>query len=165
MAYATKSSSAHDLRKTVSKQQPAVQPIERPIEVTSKQSKKRQTAAVPYVKYVLIFACVFAVLLTIVSSTMKVTELTSQNDQLRSEITALQSEENALNAKKEQIYNLSYVEDYAKSVLGMVKLDKSEINYVEITNEERMVISQTNTEPSIVSGIARSFNAVLEYLN
>ena len=58
------------------------------------------------------------------------------------------------------------MEDYAKNVLGMVKLDKADINYVELSLDERVsaaVPEQQNSE--LLGGISRTFNIVLEYLN
>ena len=75
-------------------------------------------------------------------------------------------DENTLNAKKEQIYNLPYVEEYARDVLGMVKLDKSQVEYVELSNPEVMTVRQeAEYSSAFLSGLAKSFNVILEYLN
>jgi len=132
----------------------------------NKNVKKQARAKIPYGKYAVIFGCVFAVLAGIIASYMTVAELTVQNDRLKSQIAMLESDENALNAKKEQIYNLPYVEEYARDVLGMVKLDKSQVEYVELSNPEVMTVRQEEEYSSaFLSGLAKSFNVILEYLN
>lgn len=137
-----------------------------------KASQRVQPAAVPYGKYAVILVCIFAVLLCIVSSYMQLSTLNTKNAQLRKEIAKLESEENALNAKKEQMYNLAYVEDYAQNQLGMVKADKSQITYVELDSGDRMVVAgirspeETAEEAAgIFSKLARSFSVVLEYFS
>ena len=124
-------------------------------------------ARIPYGKYALVAVGIFVVLAVIVFSYMKVAELTVQNDRLRSEISSLRSRENALIAKKEQLYTLSFVEEYAKSQLGMVKLDRGNVKYLELQNPERMLVSQPSEEsnPSAIAALSKSFSAVLEYLN
>lgn len=139
-------------------QQPAIEAL---------PQRKPRARAVPYGKYSVVMACVFAVLLAIVFSYMQLSALTNQNDKLKTRIATLQSEENALSAKKEQLYNLTYVEQYAKDVLGMVKLDKSQIVYMELAGGDRMEVTQTSAGhgSAFWKNIVRSFSAVLEYLN
>jgi hypothetical protein len=90
---------------------------------------------------------------------------------MRQEIVRLKDEQNALNAKKEQIYNLAYVEDYAENVLGMVKLDKSQVHYMEMDTGDRMILAAAAMEQPGTSGsdlvdrLAQTFSVVLEYLN
>jgi Septum formation initiator. len=136
-------------------------------ELRALPERKSHRRAVPYGKYCAVMACVFAVLLAIVFSYMQLAQLTNENDQLRTTISDLESEEKALSAKKEQVYNLSFVEDYAKNVLGMVKLDKSQIVYVELQKGDRMVLAETPESRGAMfwKDIVRSFSAVMEYLN
>ncbi|MEA4919502.1 MAG: hypothetical protein VB078_01070 [Clostridiaceae bacterium] len=128
--------------------------------------KRSVAKKAPYVKYFAMVVCVFATLLCILSSYSKVTELTAQTDNMKTEITKLKGDANALNAKKEQRFNLEYVEQVAVNTLGMVKLDKNQITYVTISNPEKITIAAEEDKSSaIVSGIVKSFNAVVEYLN
>lgn len=133
-------------------------------------SQKAPKLAIPYGKYAVILAGVFAVLLCVVGSYMRLSSLNTGNSKLRREISSLESDISALNAKKEQLYNLEFVEEYAKNTLGMVKADKSQISYVEMGSGDRMVLAEASMEAArqengLWSRIARSFNAVLEYLN
>ena len=143
---------------------------QQPLEVLeSKTATRVKHQAVPYGKYAVMIACVFAVALVIVSSYMQLASINLENSKMRQEIAKLQDEEHALNAKKEQMYNLSYVEDYAENKLGMVKLDKSQVNYVEMDTGDRMVLSAAVTQPEQAGGqmldvLSQAFSAVLEYL-
>ena len=138
----------------------------------SKQSALVQRQAVPYCKYAVILACVFAVALAIVAGYMQLAAINLENAKMRQEIASLKDDQNALNAKKEQMYNLSYVEDYAENVLGMVKLDKSQVHYMEMDTGDRMILAGTasasdtaEASAGLLSRLAQTFSAVLEYLN
>ncbi|MBR4303960.1 MAG: septum formation initiator family protein [Clostridia bacterium] len=135
-------------------------------QIKSIQGRKTEKAKVPYVKYGMIAMCVFAVLATVVFFNMQVAELTAQNGELKAQLSELKDQEQFLNAKKERMYNLSYVEEYAKNVLGMVKLDKADINYVELSGEEKVsAAAPEQNDSQLLAGISRTFNVVLEYLN
>lgn len=137
----------------------------------NRRAGRARAAAVPYGKYAVILACVFAVALGIVASYMRLAAVNLENARLRQQITELKSDENALNAKKEQLYNLAYVEDYARNVLGMVKLDKSQVHYVEMDSGDRMVLAEASVSgggeqgASLLDRLAKTFSTVLEYLN
>ncbi len=131
-------------------------------------ARRQKPAALPYGKYAVILACVFAVALCIVSGYMQLAALNLENSRLRQQISTLESEENALSAKKEQLYNLSYVEEYARDVLGMVKLDKSQIHYLEMESGDRMILAQASAgenSQGLWSRLSQAFSTVLEYLN
>lgn len=136
----------------------------------SKTSARAKQQAVPYGKYAAMIVCVFAVALVIVSGYMQLASVNLQNAKMRQEIAKLQDEEHALNAKKEQMYNLAYVEDYAENKLGMVKLDKTQVNYVEMDTGDRMVLAAAAAQPEqagsqMMDMLSQAFSAVLEYLN
>ena len=103
---------------------------------------------------------------------MRLAEIHTQNAKLEKEIAALESDENALNAKKEQMYNLAHVEEYAQDKLGMVKADKRQITYVELDAGDKMVLAgaasaqdQAAESAGLLSRLLRSFSIVVEYLN
>lgn len=145
--------------------------LARPIEGQAPQEqmqvhKGKATAKVPYVKYGTIVCGVFAALMVIVFSYMRVTELTAQNAALKSDLETLESDAKALDARKEQIFNLTYVEDRARNALGMMKSDKSSVEYLDLSQEDRVEIPQESAKaPAFINGLVKSFNAVVEYLN
>ena len=163
MAYSTNQSAALDLGRFDRREKAPM------IKALPENPRARRSAPtkIPYFKYTLLFSLVFATLTVIVFSYMQMTELTSQNDRLQYKIEQLKGEEKALQAKKEQLYNLAVVEDYAKNQMGMVKLDKSTIQYVSLHQAENTVIAKQGESavPRFISGLIRSFNAVVEYLN
>lgn len=133
----------------------------------NKNIKRPAPKKAPYFKYAALCACVFAALMCILTSYNRVNELTTAAAALENQLIELESTANALNAKKEQRFNLAYVEDVAVNQLGMVKLDKNQITYVAISNPEKITVAANDTEstPGLVAGIVKSFNAVVEYLD
>jgi len=134
----------------------------------NKNVKRPVAKKAPVVKYTLMVACVFAMLLCLLAGYSKVTQLTLEADKKRAELAELESQANALNAKKEQRFNLEYVEQVAVQELGMVKQDKSQITYVAISNPEKITIAasdEVQNGTGLVAGLVKSFNVVVEYLN
>ena len=91
---------------------------------------------------------------------------TVKSDNMRTELAQLESDANALNAKKEERFNLTYVEQVATQQLGMVKMDKDQVTYVATSNPEKITVAAEEQNVSeLVASIVKGFNAVVEYLN
>lgn len=107
----------------------------------------------PYGKYTILCCGVFAALLVIVFNYMKVTELTGQNAKLKRDLETLESNGKALEARREQVFNLAYVEDRARNALGMVKADKSQVEYLDLSQADLVEISEGSGVPAFVQGL------------
>lgn len=163
MAYASKQSSAYKLKQTETTPARAAKPQ---MELVPETKKRRQQASAPVGKYAVMVLFVMMAALTIIYGHMRLNELTSQNDKLKSQLVQLQREGEILDTKKDQKYSLTYVEQRAKSELGMVKLDKSGIQYVEIPNPESTVVTPGESVTSeLLSSVGESLSVVVEYLN
>ena len=133
----SRQSVAYDYARVLPRQEEQNQPMQ--------VHKGKARPKVPYGKYTAIVCVVFAALLV---------------------IEELESDGNALDAKKEQIFNLTYVEDRAKNALGMMKSDKSQLEYVDLSEGDSVEIPEEETQyPAFLRGLIKSFNAVVEYLN
>ena len=118
------------------------------------------------VEFIIVGAVIFAVLMLIVYNYMQVAAMTVEASSLKKELESLQSDENALRAKQEQIFNLADIESMARGQLGMIKLDKSQITYIESANPDVVNIVDSKKDlPAIVEGALKTFNIVVEYLN
>lgn len=164
--YAYKESTAIDYRRTAQRQQEQAQKRNSGLRALPENQVVRQVARVPYLKYAAIGLCVFTVLLAILSSYTAITELAYQNSDLRHQIETLEGENKGLQAKKEQMYNLTFVEQYAQSELGMVKMEQSDISYVDLSNPETMLVGsgETNAAPAWLTTLSGYLQAVVEYL-
>lgn len=164
--YAYKESTAIDYRRLQRQQQEQESKRGSGLRALPENQAVRQAARVPYLKYAAIGLCVFAVLLAILSGYTAITELAYQNSALRDQIQTLEGENKGLQAKKEQMYNLTFVEQYAQSELGMVKLEQSDISYVDLSNPETMLVGggETGTRPAWLVTLTGYVRAVVEYL-
>ena len=159
MAYEHKHSPAS--RQSVAYDYATLQQQEQDLRQRMRVHKGKVKPKVPYGKY----SGVFAALLVIVFNFMQLTQLTGENAALKDELETLQSDAKALEAKKEQIFNLTYVEDRARNALGMIKADKSRVEYVDLSQEDSVEIPQQESEtPAFLSSLMKTFNAVVEYL-
>lgn len=162
---ATRGSSA--ARKSAAPERPAYYPTpvprptppppqRRPAERRDPQGRPGKRKA-PYGKYAVLCCGVFATLLVIVFHYMKVTELTGQNAKLKQNLESLESDGKALEARREQVFNLSYVEDRARNALGMVKADKSQVEYLDLSQADLVEIPDDGGgAPAFVSGLIKS---------
>lgn len=164
--YAYKESTAIDYRRAAQRQQVQEQKQNNQLRALPENQAVKQVARVPYLKYAVIGLCVFAVLLTILSSYTAITELAYQNSDLRDEIERLEGENKGLQAKKEQLYNLTFVEQYAQNELGMVKMEQSDISYVDLSNPETMLVGNggVHAVPAWLTKLTNYLGAVVEYL-
>ena len=164
--YAYKESTAIDYRRAAQRQQEQEQKRSSGLRALPENQVVKQVAHVPYLKYAAIGLCVFAVLLAILSSYTAITELAYQNSSLRKQIATLEGENKGLQAKKERMYNLTFVEEYAQTELGMVKMEQSDITYVDLSNPETMLVygDSAATAPAWLSAMGHWLQGVVEYL-
>lgn len=96
---------------------------------------------------------------------VKKTELSDVVEQKKAELAQLDSECIALTAKKENSIDLSYVEDYAENVLGLVKQDPSQEEYLELQKTDQVEVNEASSGvDKLVSSFVKSFNAILSFL-
>lgn len=113
-----------------------------------------------------IICAVFAIgAVSTVSCYVRVTELKAEVEQKQDTLAQLESEYVSLNAKKENAVNLSQVEDYAENVLGLVKLDRSQEEYLELQKTDHVEVNEASSGvEKLASSFVKSFNAILSFL-
>lgn len=138
--------------------------MELPVAVRVRRVRKRIRHAVTPLR-VLFTAVVVALCMVLLYNQMHLTRLTKELGEQQNALETLQSEYVSLKTQQEQALSISYVEEYAQSTLGMVKMDPSQVEYIEMTNPEVTEVSNTGaTLGDAVANLMRSFTAVLEYL-
>jgi len=94
---------------------------------------------------------------------VEISKTFNEISKLDKQIAVLQSENIRLQTDFETKTSLSKVEDYAKNTLGLKKLDKSQIDYVEIQKENVVeVIGNNNKNPFVA--VKNWFSNALEYI-
>ncbi len=80
-------------------------------------------------------AVILGVLFAVLYGNVETNRLFNEITKLEAQLTSLQTENIALAAEYESATSLKNVEDYAENVLGLKKLDKAQIEYVEIEGD------------------------------
>ena len=133
----------------------------KPVKKLAKAAKARLVTPLRAVAAVIMAALCLAM----VYSNMQLTELTSEISAREATLAEMKSTTVSLTTKREEMYSTSYIEDYAQNVLGMVKLDAGQMEYVELSNPEKIEVTGTGASVSgAVGSLVRGFTAVLEYL-
>ena len=116
-----------------------------------------------------LFACIAILAATaayILFCQMQLTELTTEVSRQNDALSELTAENVSLTTRKMSSVNLDEVEKYAVNTLGMVKMDNSQIEYVSLTNPDTVTVSDSGISlDALFSGLARSFSAIVEYIN
>ena len=90
---------------------------------------------------------------------------THELSQCENELKVLESAHVSLMSKYEQQYSAEYIADYAENTLGMVKLNTSQIEYIELADRSGIEVSASApTTGGVVGSLVRGFTALLEYL-
>ncbi len=115
-----------------------------------------------------VYPCVFLVAATaafILFCQMQLTQLTIEASEQSDLLEELQSENVSLTTKQMNSMNMDEVEQYATDTLGMVKMDNSQIEYVELTNPDLVTVAQDRlTLHRVLSAIVERIAAIVEYI-
>ncbi len=117
----------------------------------------------------LVIAAVFAVFMIGAVSTVvgyiQMTDLTKQVEEKQTRLAQLKSEYTSLNNKKQSSVDLSEVETYAENVLGLVKLDRSQEEYLELQKNDQVQVNEGSSGvEKLASSFVKSFSAILSFL-
>ncbi len=135
-------------------------PKEQEIKVKRNPAPSRRESAP---KMILKAAFILAVLCAVLYGKVESNSLFNEIHGLEQELKNLQSENITLAAEYESRTSLKNVEDYAENVLGLKKLDKSQIEYVDLPADR--VIEVVETEQKNIFVIIRNkINELREYL-
>ena len=128
--------------------------------VKAKKSHKKEDRRFLAKLTVYLLAIVLLMTATVMSR-MKLTETKSDINSYASDLTELQSENAYLNYKLESLVSLKNAENYAEDELGLVKMDTSRVEYVNLQDENAIV---TNESESIGEKLDAFVNSVIEFL-
>lgn len=107
-------------------------------------------------------ACVLVLLSFVIygkSETNKLYTEIAQASQVQQE---LESENKRMKTEIEAKMGIKNVEEYAESVLGLKKLDQTQIEYIQIQTDDQVKISEEDTD--IFVKIKKGFEKILEYI-
>ena len=151
--------------------QPEYEPIKNPYEKkksstkkVKKESKQNQTKKQlkPKVKLVFYIIFGFSILFAISYQNSLITESFNQKEDLKKNLAAIEKENEQLKVNIEKSLNLNKVEQSAKEILGMQKLDNSQKvyislpkkDYIETCAEDVVVEEETSFLQKLIKNIA-----------
>ena len=91
-------------------------------------------------------------------------ELTAENSSIKKEISILDNEKTRLLVEIESKTNLKNVEIRAQEELGLYKIEKYQIHYFSMPNENKVINLEEEKNP-VLEAITRTFSTILEFLN
>lgn len=125
-------------------------------------NRARQFAAVAL--HVIAAALLLGLILSVVHSQARITELNGQINDTRTDLTAAQSEYDYLSTKMSDITSRASLQDVAEGQLGLVKADQSQITYIQL--EEQSVIEKTGSDAGrVLVGIRTAALNLLDSFN
>ena len=104
-------------------------------------NRARQFAAVAL--HVIAAALLLGLIFSVVHSQARITELNGQINDTRTDLTAAQSEYDYLSTKMSDITSRASLQEVAEGQLGLVKLDPSQITYVQL--EDQSIIEKSSS--------------------
>ena len=130
-----------------------------------KVSKQTNKKLKPRVKLVIYIAVSFATLFAISYQNSLITESFNQKEDLKENLSAIEKENEQLKVNIEKSLNLNKVEQAAKEMLGMQKLDNSQKvyislpkeDYIEVPSEELIIEEEKNFFEKLVENITNLF--------
>ena len=134
-----------------------------PVPQSKPAVKKRATVSVGTALMWLVIATVSVFL---VLNYATVSDLSNKTQKIKKQIETVQSENIALNAKLESLFDLRFVEEYAVNTLGMSKVDKSQIQYVQSANSDVVMVNRKEESgSSFLDGLTGIFRSIVEYFS
>lgn len=105
----------------------------------------------------------FVLMGALIYGKVELSRITNEQSQLLATLAQLQENNLSLESELESKTSLVKVEDYAEKELGLVVLDKTQIEYVEIENDNVIEVIEKEDDGFFAS-IKNWFDEVLEYI-
>ena len=113
---------------------------------------------------ILTTAILLGLVVSVLYSHAKLTELSGEINAVNTELTAAQSEYDYLSTKMSDITSRASLQDVAEGQLGLVKADQSQITYIQL--EEQSIIEKTGSDAGrFLAGIRTAALNLLDSFN
>lgn len=136
--------------------------------VTHRKIKHRRNTAVVHkrnttLRIIGLAAAALALMCSMIYGRVELSSLYTQQANMQTELAQLTNENISLESELASKTGLTKVEEYAEKELGLQKLDKSQIEYVEVEKETVAEVVDSDDVNMFVK-IKRWFSGVLEYI-
>jgi hypothetical protein len=124
---------------------------------------KPQTNPFPFNAVIMILV-LLSIVGAVIFSRIQLTEISEQINSQSKLLNSYKSDNTRLNMELGNKLSLNNVEQYAIDKLGLVKLNSSQIEYIKISESNRIEVKKENDSNIFVS-ISNWFDSFLEYLS
>lgn len=115
-----------------------------------------------------IFSCIGVVVIAaicVLFCEMQLTQLTAQVSAKTKMLEELSAENVSMSSKQINSMDMGQVEAYATKALGMVKMDNSQIEYIEMKNPDVVTVAERKLSlDTIISRLSARFMQIVEYI-
>lgn len=125
------------------------------------EAQQPETKSGSVISIILIAALAAVLLGTVIYSLDRRNTMYSKVAALNEELIYIKAENVRLQAELESKISAKNVEDYAENVLGMKKIDTSQIKYIEIQTDD--VVSIPEQDDGLIAKIKKFFDRCVEY--
>lgn len=112
----------------------------------------------------LALAIVLGLIVSVLYSHAKLTELSGQINEVNTQLAAARSEYDYLSTRMSDITSRASLQEVAEGQLGLVKLDPSQITYVQL-EDESVIQKSTNTAGKLLGEVRTAALSLLNNLN
>lgn len=143
---------------------PYEQPKERTVPKTGTAAEKKVVGGIS-VFSVIGFAAVAALVVVLLLSYVQLAEISGEKTALENAISQLETEQSKLRVEYESAFNLSEVEKYATTVLGMSKLTRENTTSLNANREDKAEILKADDvkDGGILAEVSDLFTSLMEY--
>ena len=114
------------------------------------------------------FAISICLAVLMISSVVQLSQLSAASERMEKELTQLREENQLLEIENSRRLSSEKIKEEAEGRLGMQKLDKSQITYLDMGSGNRVEIPENTKlmrDSDIIAGIVGGFRWIVEYIN
>lgn len=113
-------------------------------------------------KILIVSALALALFFVVINSYVQLNEVYSDISAASTELNELRSENVRMQTELEGQASIRNIKEYAEEKLGLVKIDQSQIQYIQIKTEDEVIVEEP--EQNVFIRIKRWFVDLIEYL-
>ena len=163
---------AYDYGKAGTYREKMDRPVERQVIIPAPPRIKEQAAAAAQVKTkqsiaplaILGYACAAILVVFSLMAKIQLTEVTNTSAQLETQLTDLNVAQNRLLINYEKAFNLTEIEEYATTQLGMQRPREEQVFYLENTVPDKaVIISNNDSKDGFGDRVFDALSSIAEY--
>lgn len=132
-------------RKNLAQSKPELKLVKKPKKTYRQAKSEMRAARLQAAKIITVSFMLLIMISALIYGRMKVDELDRQIQNTKTELSAAQSENVRLNMEIDSLITLKNVEEYAQTNLGMVKMENHQIEYIDLSGEDKATVSGNKT--------------------